>query len=105
MTYSSFRFFLLLSFLSFGAFANTSDSTIINSQKLELKINAQLWKQDSTWAAEQFSFQGIQADTFLLNEFNYNKDDIPIFSDSVLISRLQLLNENTPFQLDMTRCI
>jgi membrane-bound lytic murein transglycosylase D len=103
MTYSSFRFFLLLSFLSFGAFANTSDSTIINSQKLELKINAQLWKQDSTWAAEQFSFQGIQADTFLLNEFNYNKDDIPTFSDSVLISRLQLLNENTPFQLTYNR--
>lgn len=103
MTYKSICSFLLFSFFGFGAFANPSDSTIIDSKKLELKLNAELWTQDSLWAIEQFSFQDIEADTLLLNEFDYNKDDVPIFSDSVLSFRLELLNEKTPFELTYNR--
>jgi membrane-bound lytic murein transglycosylase D len=103
MAFRSICFFLLFCFLSFGVFANSNDSTFVDSEKLEMKLNAELWKKDSLWAIEQFSFQDIEADTFLLNEFNYNKNDIPTFSDGVLQSRLQLLNENTPFQLIYNR--
>ena len=103
MAYKSICFFALFSLFGFGTFANSSDSTIIDSKKLELKLNAELWTQDSLWAIEQFSFQDIEVDTLLLNEFDYNKDDIPTFSDSVLSYRLELLNEKTPFQLTYNR--
>ena len=103
MAFRSICFFILFCFFSFGVLASSNDSTFVDSEKLEMKLNAELWKQDSLWAIEQFSFQDIEADTFLLNEFNYNKNDIPTFSDSVLQSRLQFLNENTPFQLTYNR--
>lgn len=103
MIYKSVCFTLLFCFFSFGTFASSADSTIVEAQELEMKLNTSLWKQDSMWAVEQFSFQEIEADTFSLNKFNYNKNDIPIFSDSMLNARLQILDEKTPFQLTYNR--
>jgi membrane-bound lytic murein transglycosylase D len=101
MIYKSTLFLAL--FCSISVFASSSDSTAAIVQKPELELNAELWKQDSLWAVEQFLFQDIEADTFVLNKFNYNENDIPVFSDSVLIARLKVLDEQSPFQLIFNR--
>jgi membrane-bound lytic murein transglycosylase D len=101
MIYKSTLFLAL--FCSISVFASSSDSTAAILQKPELELNAELWKQDSLWAVEQFLFQDIEADTFVLNKFNYNENDIPVFSDSVLIARLKVLDEQSPFQLIFNR--
>jgi membrane-bound lytic murein transglycosylase D len=102
MIYKSI-FFFLFSLLSFVILANPTDSTIVDSSELEIEVNAQLWKQDSIWAIEQFSFQNIETDTFVLNTNNYKASEIPTFSDSIIIYRLQELDKQTPFQLVFNR--
>lgn len=101
MIYKSILFLVL--FCSLNVCANPSDSTATNSQKPELELNMELWKQDSIWAAEQFLFQDIEADTFVLNKYNYAKNEIPVFADSILSARLKLLDQKSPFQLVFNR--
>ncbi len=63
------------------------------------EVDSKLDKIDSLWALEQMSTQQIVTDTNKLNLWSYHADSIPIFSDSVIKTRLSKLNVQTPFEL------
>ena len=63
------------------------------------EVDPKLDKIDSLWALEQMSTQQIVTDTNKLNLWSYHADSIPIFSDSVIKTRLSKLNVQTPFEL------
>ena len=95
--------FLLVALNGLSLLANSTDSTNVEVQKIRLEPNPELWKQDSLWAIEQFSFQDIESDTLTLNTYKYQASEIPVFSDSILEERIEYLNQNTPFQLVFNR--
>lgn len=54
---------------------------------------------DSFACSKFWSNYEFITDTSVLNTFNYEKDEIPVFSDSVYESRIEKLNAETPFEM------
>lgn len=99
----NFRVHLLVFTLTFVSFLTVSGfSTDSTLHKFE-PHDSYAWCMDSLWMAEQFDSQLLELDTSNLNIFGYAKDEIPVFSDSIISLRLEKLNEQTPFQLVFNR--
>lgn len=62
-------------------------------------------KRDSLWTHEQLATQQIETDTSILNKWSYASDSIPAFVDSVIVKRLALLDQHTPFRLDYNEAV
>ena len=88
---------LLFSVLLFSnlLIGSVCDTISFKHQEVDPKLD----KIDSLWALEQMSTQQTVTDTNKLNLWGYNADSIPIFSDSVIKTRLSKLNLQTPFEL------
>ena len=88
---------LLFSVLLFSnlLIGSVCDTISFKHQEVDPKLD----KIDSLWALEQMSTQQIVTDTNKLNLWSYHADSIPIFSDSVIKTRLSKLNGQTPFEL------
>ena len=88
---------LLFSVLLFSnlLIGSVCDTISFKHQEVDPKLD----KIDSLWALEQMSTQQIITDTNKLNLWSYHADSIPIFSDSVIKTRLSKLNVQTPFEL------
>ena len=88
---------LLFSVLLFSnlLIGSVCDTISFKHQEVDPKLD----KIDSLWALEQMSTQQIVTDTNKLNLWSYHADSIPIFSDSVIKTRLSKLNVQTPFEL------
>ena len=88
---------LLFSVLLFSnlLIGSVCDTISFKHQEVDPKLD----KMDSLWALEQMSTQQTVTDTNKLNLWGYNADSIPIFSDSVIKTRLSKLNLQTPFEL------
>jgi len=77
------------------------DSVIIKTeQAIVAEDNLQIIEMlDSLVHIKYFGDYNFTTDTSILNVYNYSKDSIPIFPDSVLKARIKLLNGETPFEL------
>lgn len=91
--------------------ALTTDSLVV--ENLTLADTAILLKKDdptfvrhdSLMALEMRGYQQVEADTLLLNTWNYLPDSIPVFEDSVIESRLKEMNKHTPFNLHYNKSV
>lgn len=91
--------------------ALTTDSSVV--ENLTLADTAILLKKDdptfvrhdSLMALEMRGYQQVEADTLLLNTWNYLPDSIPVFEDSVIESRLKEMNKHTPFNLHYNKSV
>lgn len=105
--------FLPIGILAFSAniaFANNhGDSTltvVTDTIAVEIyKDDPVLAAMDSLWADERLHWQNFDSDTLCQNVHNYPHDFIPEYSDSLIMARLEILNEATPLDLDYNRYV
>ncbi|MCD4774071.1 MAG: LysM peptidoglycan-binding domain-containing protein [Bacteroidales bacterium] len=101
------RNILLLVFFSFVLIVSAQeeiskpDSVIIQADSsIEIDDNSQIIEMlDSLVHIKYFGDYKFITDTLVLNVYNYSRDSIPVFPDSVIKSRIELLNGETPFEL------
>ena len=62
-------------------------------------------RHDSLLALEMLTYQLVEADTHVLNTWNYAADSVPFFEDSIYQARLLELNTYTPFNLHYNKAV
>lgn len=60
---------------------------------------------DALWEEERLHWQSFQSDTLCLNTYNFDKAEVPVYSDSILAERLSVLNDDTPMNLDYNKYV
>lgn len=77
------------------------DSVIIKPDlTIEIEDNSQIIEMlDSLTQINYFGDYKFITDTSILNVYNYSRDLVPVFPDSVIKARIELLNGETPFEL------
>lgn len=102
---------VLLGFIALSANAiyatAISDSTKTpSSDTLAVEIypdDPVLLAMDMLWADERLHWQNFESDTVCKNIYNFPAGYIPQYSDSVIMSRLEKLNQATPLELEYNR--
>ncbi len=62
-------------------------------------------RHDSLLALEMLTYQLVEADTHVLNTWNYAPDSVPFFEDSIYQKRLLELSKHTPFNLHYNKAV
>ena len=62
-------------------------------------------RHDSLLALEMRACQLVEADTKVLNTWNYAPDSVPFFEDSIYQERLLEMNKHTPFNLHYNKAV
>lgn len=62
-------------------------------------------RHDSLLALEMRAYQLVEADTQVLNTWNYAPDSVPFFEDSVYQERLLEMSKHTPFNLHYNKAV
>ena len=104
---------ILLGFIAFSANAiyatAISDSTKVTlGDTLVAEIfpdDPVLVAMDMMWADERLHWQNFNSDTVCQNIYNYPSGFIPEYNDSLLMSRLEILNQATPLDLEYNRYV
>src|SRR5690554_425039 len=104
---------ILLGFIAFSANAIYA-TAISDSTKATLgdTLVAEIFPDDPVlvamdmmWADERLHWQNFNSDTVCQNIYNYPSGFIPEYNDSILMSRLEILNQATPLDLEYNRYV
>lgn len=60
---------------------------------------------DALWEEERLQWQSFESDTVCLNTYNFDKSEVPVYSDSILAARLSVLNDATPMNLEYNKYV
>ncbi len=60
---------------------------------------------DAAWQEERLLWQSFESDTACLNIYNFDKSEVPVYSDSILAARLSVLNDASPMNLDYNKYV
>ena len=104
---------VLLGFIAFSAnathaFSLTDSTKTTVGDTLVVEIfpdDPVLVAMDSLWADERLHWQNFDGDTICQNIYNYPCGFIPEYNDSILMSRLEILNNATPLDLEYNRYV
>ena len=77
------------------------DDTVVRWQN----DNPTFARHDSLLALEMRAYQIVEADTQLLNTWNYAPDSVPFFEDSIYQARLLEMSKYTPFNLHYNKAV
>ncbi len=102
-----FRNTLLFVFCSFVLIVSAQEEISIpdlvitkTDLTIEIEDNSQIVEMlDSLVHIKYFGDYKFITDTSVLNVYNYSRDLVPVFPDSVIKARIELLNGETPFEL------
>lgn len=81
------------------------DSLILKADSsIEIDDNSQIVEMlDSLVNIKYFGDYSFITDTTVLNIYNYSKDSVPVFHDSILKKRIEFLNGQTPIELTFNK--
>ncbi len=97
-----FAISLILSF-SLAGFSQDSDSTNIDEGLIE--DSPIVVALDSLVHIKYFKENYLKSDTNFLNVYRFPEDSVPIYSDSIIEARLQMLNAETPIELTYNKTV